>query len=91
MALQETLNGLKPTTKGVVATVGAITAILQVPAVQQAVGTVLKSHPTAGALLAGLVTILALIHNPQADQPPAGQPPTLPPGTIVMPSPGEIK
>ncbi len=59
---------MKTLTKVVGGVVAIATLLLQTQPVQTAVGGVLASHPNVGAVLGGIMAILALIHNPQSKQ-----------------------
>lgn len=57
---------MKNLTKVFASIVAVLTVVLQVPAVQQGVASVLHSHPGISAAVAGITAILALVHNPSA-------------------------
>lgn len=57
---------MKNTTKVVAAIVSLITMIGTMPDVQHAVAAFYTAHPIVAAIVAGISTVLALFHNPQA-------------------------
>ncbi len=42
-----------------------ITGVLQVPSIQHATIAYVNSHPTASLLVAGIGSVIALLHNPK--------------------------
>jgi hypothetical protein len=52
-------------TKIILAVIAALTAALQVPAVHDLVIAAIQAHPDLGSLVGGLLTVLALLHNPK--------------------------
>lgn len=59
---------MKNATKIVGAVVAAVTAIFQIPAVQQALWGYVSAHPGISSALVGTSAILALIHDPKESQ-----------------------
>ena len=57
---------MKNITKILAAVVAALTALLQVPAIQSVVVAFFTAHPSVSALLGGVTAILALLHQPDA-------------------------
>jgi hypothetical protein len=55
---------MKNVTKVLLTAVTAIVAVMQSPAVQAAVIGFVAAHPNLSAVVAGISTALALIHNP---------------------------
>ena len=56
---------MKNATKIILAIVGAVTAALQVPAVHNLVLAAIAAHPDVAALLGGITTVVALLHEPK--------------------------
>ncbi len=65
-AVQEGIN-MKDATKVIVAIVALITGILQIPSINAAIVAAITAHPAIAAGLAGLSTVLALLHDPKGD------------------------
>ena len=65
---------MKGLTKALMTVAGTLGALLQVPAVQNAVAPLLAGHPGAVGAIAGLGAILALAHNPNAPAAPQAAP-----------------
>jgi hypothetical protein len=57
---------MKTVTKYLLGFVGVVTAVMQSPTVQAAVVGFVAAHPGISALVGGVSTILALLHNPSA-------------------------
>ena len=55
---------MKNVTKILLAVVAAVTAMLQVPGIHNLAITAVAAHPNAAALVAGISTVLALLHDP---------------------------
>ena len=60
---------MKNITKVLAGVIAAVTALLQVPAIQAALASVLTAHPSISAAIAGVAAILALLHAPDAPAP----------------------
>lgn len=57
---------MKNSTKVFVTIVGLLTALMQIPSVQMAVAGLISAHPAVASIIAGVSSILALVHQPQA-------------------------
>lgn len=56
---------MKNLTKTLVAIVVAAAGILSLPQVEAVTGPILKNHPVADAVVAAVLFIAALVHNPK--------------------------
>lgn len=59
---------LKGSTKRIAAALAAVGALVQVPAVKDALVKLVETHPHYASLAATAVTLWTLIHNPQVEQ-----------------------
>jgi hypothetical protein len=55
---------MKNVTKYMLGAVGVVTAVMQSPTVQAAVIAFIAAHPNVSAIVGGVSTVLALLHNP---------------------------
>jgi len=55
---------MKDSTRVIVAVIGLLTTVAQIPTVQSGVAAVFQAHPGAVALLGGIITILTTLHVP---------------------------
>lgn len=55
---------MKTLTKVLAAVIGGATLLMQVPAAQQMVGSLMGAHPNVTAVLGGVAALLALLHVP---------------------------
>lgn len=55
---------MKNLTKYALAAIATATSAMQVPAIQNAVSTYLNNHRGAASIIGGLITLIALVHNP---------------------------
>lgn len=61
--VEEGIN-MKDSTKVIVAIVGLLTTVVQLPSIQLAVTHFISTHAAVAAIVAGIATILALLHVP---------------------------
>lgn len=57
---------MKTFTKILASVIAIATLVLQAPAVQTVIGGFFSAHPNVSAILGGVFSILALVHQPSA-------------------------